>query len=160
MLLSCVSQKKYTTAVQERDSILLSKEKLQVRVEQRENTIVDLQNDLALSEEELKELQRQQRLTEATLQAEESKAMAYRNELDYLRNTNTNLLQRLEDLSVVSKTGAESIRQSLEALQGQNVYIRDLTQSMQRKDSMNLALVLNLKRSLADLDDEDAPHDD
>ena len=119
--------------------MMLSRETLQVRVEQRENTIVNLQNDLSLSEEEIKELQRQQRLTEATLQAEQSKALAYRNELDYLRNTNTNLLQRLEDLSVVSKTGAESIRQSLEALEGQNAYIRDLTQSLPRKDSPKLA---------------------
>ncbi|WP_273568073.1 OmpA/MotB family protein [Maribacter halichondriae] len=37
----------------------------------------------------------------------------------------------------------------------QNKYIKDLTTSMQRKDSINLVLVMNLKRSLDDFDDED-----
>ena len=71
------------------------------------------------------------------------------------RSSNTNLLNRLSDLSVVSKFGAESIKKSLEALNEQNTYIKNLTGSMQRKDSLNLALVMNLKRSLDDFDDED-----
>lgn len=76
-------------------------------------------------------------------------------QLDYFRSTNTNLLDRLADLSVVSKSGAESIKKSLEALNDQNIYIKDLTSSIRQRDSINLALVMNLKRSLADVNDED-----
>lgn len=75
--------------------------------------------------------------------------------MEYFKSTNTDLLARLSDLSVLSKSGAESIKQSLVALNGQNKYIRDLTTSMQRKDSINLVLVMNLKRSLDNIDDED-----
>jgi chemotaxis protein MotB len=76
-------------------------------------------------------------------------------QLEYFKSTNTNLLDRLADLSVVSKAGAESIKKSLEALNEQNIYIKDLTSSIRQKDSVNLALVMNLKRSLADFDDRD-----
>ena len=76
-------------------------------------------------------------------------------EIDYLKGTNTNLLTRLEDLSVISQAGAESIKQSLEAINKQNDYIKDLNTTIQRKDSVNLSLVQNLKRSLGDVNDDD-----
>ena len=85
----------------------------------------------------------------------QNKADMLNGQLEYFKSTNTNLLDRLSDLSVVSKTGAESIKKSLEALNDQNKYIKDLTLSMRQKDSINLALVMNLKRSLADIDDKD-----
>ena len=72
-----------------------------------------------------------------------------------MKKTNTNLLDRLSDLSVINKSGAESIRKSLDALNEQGKYIKDLNSSIQRKDSVNLSLVMNLKRSLADINDED-----
>ena len=75
--------------------------------------------------------------------------------MEYFKSTNTDLLARLSDLSVVSKSGAESIKKSLEALNEQNKYIKDLTSSIQRKDSINLVLVMNLKRSLDNFEDED-----
>jgi chemotaxis protein MotB len=83
------------------------------------------------------------------------KADKLENELNYVRTTNTNLLDRLSDLSVVSKTGAESIKKSLEAINDQNRYIKDLNDSANKKDSINLALVTNLKRSLENINDED-----
>ncbi|OWY18207.1 hypothetical protein C7N43_27735 [Sphingobacteriales bacterium UPWRP_1] len=76
-------------------------------------------------------------------------------QVDYLKRTNTNLLERLSDLSVVSKAGAESIRKSLEAINEQGRYIKDLNQNIQRKDSLNIVLITNLKRSLGNVSDED-----
>jgi len=61
----------------------------------------------------------------------------------------------MSDLSIVSKAGAESIKKSLETLNDQSKYIKDLNSSVQRKDSLNLALVMTLKRSLADVNDDD-----
>ena len=72
-----------------------------------------------------------------------------------LQKTNVNLFGVMEDLSVVSKTGAENIKQSLESLSQQYDFIQDLTTKIQSKDSLNLALVMNLKRSLLDINDED-----
>ncbi len=92
---------------------------------------------------------------EANLANEKNRAKSLEQQMEYFKSTNTDLLARLSDLSVVSKSGAESIRQSLSALNEQNRYIKDLTTSMQRKDSINLVLVMNLKRSLDNFDDED-----
>jgi chemotaxis protein MotB len=76
-------------------------------------------------------------------------------QVDYLKRTNNNLLDRMSDLSIVSKSGAESIKKSLETLNEQTKYVNNLNSSIQRKDSINLALVMNLKRSLADINDQD-----
>lgn len=92
---------------------------------------------------------------EMQLANEKNKMALLEQQLEYFKNTNTNLLDRLADLSVVSKTGAESIRKSLEALNEQNMYIKDLTSSIRQRDSLNLVLVMNLKRSLDDIGDDD-----
>jgi chemotaxis protein MotB len=92
---------------------------------------------------------------EMQLANEQNKVALLEQQLEYFKSTNTNLLDRLADLSVVSKSGAESIRKSLDALNEQNRYIRDLTASIRHRDSLNLVLVTNLKRSLGDIGDED-----
>ena len=76
-------------------------------------------------------------------------------QVNNLQGTNSSLLDRMSDLSIVSKTGAESIKQSLENMTQQYGYIQDLTSKIQTKDSLNLALVMNLKRSLSNINDED-----
>ncbi|WP_460936696.1 OmpA family protein [Spirosoma humi] len=76
-------------------------------------------------------------------------------QVDYLKKTNTNLLDRMSDLSIVSKSGAESIKKSLETLNEQTKYTNNLNSTIQRKDSLNLALVMSLKRSLDDINDQD-----
>ena len=75
-------------------------------------------------------------------------------QLDYLKKTNNNLLDRMSDLSVVSKQGAESIKKSLETLNEQTKYVNNINNQIRSKDSLNLALVMNLKRSLADINDQ------
>ncbi len=96
--------------------------------------IAQLEREVALKEEQVEQLEEQ---------------------LKHLQYTNASLLDRMSDLSVVSKAGAESIRESLESINQQYSFIQDLTTKVQQKDSLNLALVLNLKRSLDDLYDED-----
>ena len=80
-------------------------------------------------------------------------------QMETIKRTNGDLLNRMEDLSVISKEGATSIRESLQSLSGQTTYINELNRSIQRKDSINLALVTNLKRSLDNIDDEDVQVD-
>ncbi len=92
---------------------------------------------------------------DADLETKTGQLKSLQEQLDYMKKTNTNLLDRLSDLSVINKSGAESIRKSLDALNDQGKYIKDLNSSIQRKDSINLSLVMNLKRSLADINDED-----
>ena len=85
----------------------------------------------------------------------EEQVVQLEEQVEFLQQTNTSLLDRMSDLSVISKAGAESIQHSLENITQQYSFIQDLTSKIQSKDSLNLALVMNLKRSLSNIDDED-----
>ncbi|HRV87092.1 MAG TPA: OmpA family protein [Saprospiraceae bacterium] len=96
--------------------------------------INDLERELALKNQQAEQLDRQ---------------------LQTIQATNASLLDRLADLSVINKAGAESIQQSLENINKQYSFIENLTNKIQQKDSLNLVLVMNLRRSLADISDDD-----
>jgi chemotaxis protein MotB len=76
-------------------------------------------------------------------------------QLDYLKQNNNTVLNQLKDLSVVTGSQAESIRKSLENIGAKDIYIKDLQGSVARKDSLNMALVMNLKGAIGNLDDKD-----
>ncbi len=140
-LTACVSQKKYLAVEQ--------------KLADQEKTNQDLLADLETSNGTIKTRQNELLVCNTNLANEQNKVASMEKQMDYFKNTNDNLLDRLSDLSVINKSGAESIKKSLEALDQQNKYIQNMTSSMQRKDSLNLVLVMNLKRSLASFDDED-----
>jgi chemotaxis protein MotB len=72
-----------------------------------------------------------------------------------LKANNTQALKQLQDLSVITSTQAESIKKSLENIGAKDTYIMDLQKEMQRKDSLNMALVMNLKGAIGNMADED-----
>ncbi len=76
-------------------------------------------------------------------------------QIEHMQLTNNSLLDRMADLSIVNKTEAESIKNSLESLNRQQQYIAELADIIEEKDSVNNALVSNLRRSLLNFDDED-----
>jgi len=76
-------------------------------------------------------------------------------QLNHLQNSNEGLLARLEDLSIINRGDAESIRNSMESLNKQFEYIEELSDEISQKDSINKVLVSNLRQSLLDFDDED-----
>jgi chemotaxis protein MotB len=91
----------------------------------------------------------------AELEKAKAKIDELNKEVDYQKATSGKLLDQLSALSVISKEGAESIRQSLETIDKQSRDISLLNSQIRSKDSLNLVLVLNLKRSLADVNDTD-----
>lgn len=60
----------------------------------------------------------------------------------------------MKDLSVVIGSQAESIKKTLENISSKDLYIRDLQDYIDSKDSMNMALVMNLKGAIGNLDDK------
>jgi chemotaxis protein MotB len=76
-------------------------------------------------------------------------------QLDFLKENNTQALKQLENLSVITSAQAESIKKSLENIGAKDMYIQDLQSAIARKDSLNMALVMNLKGAIGNLDDED-----
>lgn len=92
---------------------------------------------------------------ETQLAAKNDQISQLEGQLTHLQGSNASLLDRLSDLSVVNKAGSQSIQRSLENMTQQYSFIQDLTTKLQSKDSLNLALVMNIKRSLVDINDED-----
>ena len=76
-------------------------------------------------------------------------------QIDFLKTNNNVVLNQLKDMSVVTGSQAESIKKSLENIGAKDMYIQDLQGSMARKDSLNMALVMNLKGAIGDLNDKD-----
>lgn len=92
----------------------------------------------------------------------ERKRVALQSEIDaltkqisFLKENNTQALKQLQDLSVISSSQAESIKKSLDNIGAKDVYIQDLQSAMAKKDSLNMALVMNLKGAIGNLNDQD-----
>jgi chemotaxis protein MotB len=76
-------------------------------------------------------------------------------EVEMLRNNSNALLNQLSELSVITKEQAESIKKSIDNISSKDAYIKDLQVAMARKDSLNMALIMNLKKALIDENDKD-----
>ncbi len=152
MLGACVSKKKHDMVTKERDSTAEEKRQLMAQLKQSQDQYQDL----------MKKYQDEQNKLKTDMQMSESKAMEMQNriksleaQLEMANKTNTNLLSRLEDMSIISKAGAESMQKSIDAINQQSRYIQGLNTKIQMKDSLNMQLVMNLKRSLGDINDQD-----
>ncbi|MBX7064585.1 MAG: OmpA family protein [Saprospiraceae bacterium] len=141
LMTSCVSKKKFTALQSEKDQLMQM-------LENNKKLLADCNDEKAKLTADLSA--KGQEAANATKQIK-----SLEDQIASLNNNNTNLLKRLEDLSIISQAGAESIKKSLDAMNEKDKYIKNLTSSMARKDSLNLALVMNLKKSLADVNDTD-----
>ena len=73
----------------------------------------------------------------------------------YLKQNNNQALKQLENLSVITSSQAESIKKSMENMGIKDNMIFSLQTSLAQRDSLNMALVLNLKGAIGNLDDKD-----
>ncbi len=85
---------------------------------------------------------------EQAVAAKEDKIQLLEEQLSVAQMTGANLLEQMKTLSIINQDGAESIKKSLENMTYVNA-------RMQYKDSLNLELVRNIKRSLSDINDKD-----
>ena len=118
-----------------------------------------LNEDLIASQKETKacrddkaEADRQRAIADAQREAQ---IAAMKEQMEFLKKNNNQALKQLEDLSVISSSQAESIKKSLENIGAKDAYIQTIQQAAARKDSLNMALVMNLKGAIGDLNDKD-----
>ncbi|RFM30323.1 OmpA/MotB family protein [Deminuibacter soli] len=83
------------------------------------------------------------------------KVESMNDQVDMLKQNNNQILGQLKDLSVISGSQAASIQKSLENIGAKDAYIKDLQGAIARKDSLNMALVMNLKGAIGNLNDQD-----
>jgi chemotaxis protein MotB len=77
------------------------------------------------------------------------------NQLQQQKASSDEVIKHLKDLSMLTNSQAESINKFLQTLGAKDAYINDLQNAMARKDSLNMALVMNLKGALGNMDDKD-----
>jgi len=65
------------------------------------------------------------------------------------------LKENIKTLSQVSNSQSQSIQKSIENMGNANNFIHELQRGIARKDSLSLALVMNLKSALSDINDQD-----
>jgi chemotaxis protein MotB len=140
-LFSCVSSKKF--------------KKSQSDYAELQTKHTTLQGDLTKCNDDKAELGRQKTALENDNAGLNTRIADLNKQIDFLKQTNTTVLKQMEDLSVVSSAQADNIRKSLENIGAKDLYIQDLQASMARKDSLNLALVMNLKGAVGSMDDQD-----
>jgi chemotaxis protein MotB len=133
-LFSCVSSKKFKTA--------------QAKYNTLYGSYTSLQNDLKNCNKNLTDCN-SQRNTDA------AKIDGLNKEIAFLKDNNNQAVKQLEDLSVISSTQAESIKKSLDNIGAKDNYIQSLQSELARKDSLNMALVVNLKGAIGNLNDKD-----
>src|SRR6187455_2705729 len=140
-LFSCVSSKKFKKSQSDYATL------------QTQHTA--LQGDLTKCNDDKAELGRQKTALENDKTNLNNQIADLNKQIDFLKQTNTTVLKQMEDLSVVSSAQAENIRKSLENIGAKDAYIQDLQAAMARKDSLNLALVMNLKGAVGNMEDQD-----
>lgn len=109
---------------------------------------MQVQDDLKKCRDEESELAKKKALLETEI-------TGLNKQIDFLKENNNTVLNQLKDLSVISNSQAESIRKSLENIQSKDLYIQNLQSAIAKKDSLNMALVMNLKGALNDVNDQD-----
>src|ERR1700744_3335823 len=137
-LFSCVSQKKFKAAEAKIDSLNAANAKLAGDLkncnDQNANLTTTDANQRTALQNQLDALNKQ---------------------IDFLKQNHDVTLKQLQDLSVISNSQAESIKKSLDNIGAKDTYIQNLPPELAHKDSLNMALVMNLKGAIGNMDDKD-----
>lgn len=140
-LFSCVSTKKYKAS--------------QAQYGELQTRYTQLQGDLNNCNDAKNDLARQKSDLENDNTSLKNKINDLNKQIDFLKENNTTVLKQLQDLSVISSQQAESIKKSLDNIGAKDAYIQNLQESLARKDSLNMVLVMNLKGAIGNLNDQD-----
>ncbi|MES2704786.1 MAG: flagellar motor protein MotB [Bacteroidota bacterium] len=87
--------------------------------------------------------------------ADKNRIKSLEDQLTDAKTNSSQVLGHLKDLSVISGAQAESIKKSLDNIGVKDAYIKDLQSAINRKDSLNMALVVNLKSAVGNMADND-----
>lgn len=134
LLGSCVSKKKYT-------AIQASNETLKTKLDEANRALGDCNSQRSILDARLAEM--------------ENKNQHLKDQVNQLNNTNAALLNNVSQMATLSAKEAQNLEKSLEQIKEQDLRIRSLNEALSKKDSVTLALVVNLKSSLGNLNDTD-----
>ena len=74
-------------------------------------------------------------------------------QLSAVKQNNTVLHKQLDNLSAISTSQAESIRKSIDNIGAKDQYLQQLRMALSRRDSMNLAVLMEIKAAMGSFND-------
>lgn len=116
------------------------------------------QNNLDLKEQTRKHNVCEQELSSArsTLNLKEEQIQDLRDQISDLRQVRDKTVEQVGDLTILSQSANENIKETLSQLEGKDKYIQLIQAAKTKADSVNLALAVNLKDVLEDgIEDRD-----
>ena len=109
----------------------------------------------AKTKQDLAHCDGQKKLSDTKVADLQNQLASLKEQITFLKENNTQALKQLENLSVISSSQAESIKKSMENMGVKDNMIFSLQSSLAQRDSLNMALVMNLKGAIGNLDDKD-----
>jgi len=134
LLGSCVSKKKYA-------SIQASNETLKTKLDEANRSLGDCNGQKSVMDARLAEMA--------------NSNQHLKDQVKEMSNTNSALLNNVGQMATLSAKEASNLENSLQQIREQDLRIRTLHEALTKKDSVTLALVVNLKSSLGNLNDTD-----
>ncbi|MCS7005895.1 MAG: OmpA family protein [Cytophagales bacterium] len=139
---SCVSQKQYA--------------ELQKKYEESQKRNNELSAQLLTAEKEAEKLRGDIKVTTSTEQVRQEQIADLRKQLADCQAQRDKQVAQVDNLTVLSKSANENIRETLAQLEKKDNYIKYLQAAKSKADSINLALAINLTSVLKDgIEDKD-----
>jgi len=149
LLSSCVSKKQFASLQTELDAA--NKE-----VGKCGESLNDYMNRLSACQQEKERLKGDIRNVESSLQLRQEQITDLKSQINDIKNIRDKQLNQVDDLTKLSTSASENIRETLSQLEKKDKYIRLIQAAKTRADSINLVLAVNLKGALKDgIEDED-----
>ena len=134
LMTSCVTSKKYNALDANAKKLLGDKADCETKLAQLKSDYDKLNTQSGFLQSQVDDLKKQ---------------------LEDAKKNNAQVLSTLQDMSVLSSKQAESVKQTIQTIGEKDNFIQGLQSAMARKDSLNMALVMNLKGAVGDLNDKD-----
>ncbi len=148
-LFSCVTKKKYLSLQTQLDTANKDLGKCG-------ESLNDYLNRLSACEQEKEKLKGDIRTAQNALQLREEQIADLREQISDIKSLRDKQVTQVGDLTVLSQSANENIRETLSQLEKKDKYIQLLQAAKTKADSINLALAVNLKGVLSEgLDDKD-----
>ncbi len=138
---SCISKKKFTSLQTELDA---ANQDLGTVGEQ----VNKLTNQLSTCEQEKTRMQSSLGTVESNLKLREEQIQDLKDQIADIRSQRDKQLGQVSDLTTLSQSASENIKETLSQLEKKDEYIHLLQAAKTRADSINLALAVNLKSVL------------
>jgi chemotaxis protein MotB len=145
-LTSCVSNKKF----------LAMQDELQQEVTMANKKEKECRDELSDCNAERTRLQKELSVANNTLGLRQEQIIDLRTQLEDVKKQRDKQLTQVGDLTVLSQSASENIKETLSQLEKKDKYIQLLQAARSKADSINLALAVNLKGVLKDgIEDKD-----